>query len=501
MRRYSTFRLAQAVLCVIVQAGPALAAQAPNASTPPATPANDNHQQAFVYLNRGALEARQGKDAEAAADFKRSIKLSPDDIRIYKIIDELYSRKHQWADMVPYWTEYLAAHPDDGPAYCQRGADYAWLHQNVQALADYDKACELGNQLCCKLAQGLRANLGARAAPVGNPNDHSQPGAQPKEEHMAGFVTFLFVLLILFGVGTFFSGLFTVATARAAVVQRFGRFVRIAGAGLNFKLPWIEQVAARVDLRVQQLDVKMETKTKDNVFVSIPVSVQYHVLPDRVYEAYYKLSDPKEQIASFVFNVILGHVPKMNLDEAFEQQNDIATAVKQELDGVMAGFGYGIVKALVTDIIPDPKVKAAMNDINAARREQEAANARGEAEKILKVKQAEAEAQSKQLQGQGIAIQRKAIIDGLRESVEAFKASVEGTTAKDVMMLVLLTQYFDTLKEIGASAHSNTIMMPHSPGGMADFFEQVRNAVMAAELVSGTQQAAAEPPIQTRGKA
>ncbi len=453
-----------------------------------------------MYLNRGALSARQGKDAEAVADFKRSIELSPDDIRIYRIVDQIFSKNHQWAEMVPYWNKYLAAHPDDGLAYCQRGADYAWLHENDQALADYDKGCSLGNQMGCQLARNFRANLVARSAGannhIANDNSHS------KENSMAGFIAFLLVVAFLFVVGTFFSGFFTVATARAAIVQRFGKFVRVAGAGLNFKLPWVEQVAARVDLRVQQLDVKMETKTKDNVFVSIPVSVQYHVLPDRVYEAYYKLSDPKEQIASFVFNVILGHVPKMNLDdEAFEQQNDIATAVKQELDGVMAGFGYGIVKALVTDIIPDPKVKAAMNDINAARREQEAANARGEAEKILKVKQAEAEAESKQLQGQGIANQRKAIIDGLRESVEAFKASVEGTTAKDVMVLVLLTQYFDTLKEIGASAHSNTIMMPHSPGGMADFFEQVRNAVTAGELVSSTQQTAAAQPAPAAAKA
>lgn len=300
------------------------------------------------------------------------------------------------------------------------------------------------------------------------------------------FVTILFVLVILFGIGTILSGLFTVATAKAAVVQRFGKFVRVAGPGLNFKLPWVEQAVAKVDLRVQQLDVRMETKTKDNVFVQIPVSVQYHVLPDRVYEAYYKLSDPKEQIGSFVFNVILGHVPKMNLDEAFERQNDIAVAVKQELDGVMEGFGYGIVKALVTDIIPDPKVKSAMNDINAARREQEAANARGEAEKILKVKQAEAEAQSKQLQGQGIANQRKAIIDGLRESVELFKAGVEGASAKDVMILVLLTQYFDTLKDIGASSHSNTVLMPHSPGALADYFDQIRNAIILGEAATTT---------------
>jgi regulator of protease activity HflC (stomatin/prohibitin superfamily) len=310
---------------------------------------------------------------------------------------------------------------------------------------------------------------------------------------MEVFMTILFVFVILFAIGTFFSGLFTVATAKAGVVQRFGRFVRVAGPGLNFKFPWIEQVVAKVDLRVRQLDLKMETKTKDNVFVSIPVSIQFHVLPDRVYEAYYKLSDPKEQIGSYVFNVILGHVPKMILDEAFEQQNAIAAAVKQELDGVMETFGYGIVKALVTDIIPDPKVKAAMNDINAARREQEAANARGEAEKILKVKQAEGEAQSKQLQGQGIANQRKAIIDGLRESVETFKAGVEGTSAKDVMMLVLLTQYFDTLKEIGASAHSNTIMMPHSPGGMVDFFQQIRDAVVLGDIIGGAQQSVPAP--------
>ncbi len=493
--RMSTARLIGMTLGFLAGCfGPRAAAQAPT-TTLPSSSAGDVRRQAFIYLNRGALEAHLGKNAEAVADLEHAIQLNPDDIRFYQVLDGVLVKNRAWADDVRNWSQYLERHPDDGSAYSKRGGAYAWLHDNTGALADYDKACSLGDQSGCQLARNFRNYLAAR--PPRNPIHHPQP----QEENMAGFVTFLFVLLILFGIGTFFSGLFTVATARAAVVQRFGKFVRIAGAGLNFKLPWIEQVAARVDLRVQQLDVKMETKTKDNVFVSIPVSVQYHVLPDRVYEAYYKLSDPKEQIASFVFNVILGHVPKMNLDEAFEQQNDIATAVKQELDGVMAGFGYGIVKALVTDIIPDPKVKAAMNDINAARREQEAANARGEAEKILKVKQAEAEAESKQLQGQGIANQRKAIIDGLRESVEAFKASVEGTTAKDVMVLVLLTQYFDTLKEIGASAHSNTIMMPHSPGGMADFFEQVRNAVTAGELVSSTQQPAAAQPAPAAAKA
>jgi regulator of protease activity HflC (stomatin/prohibitin superfamily) len=176
------------------------------------------------------------------------------------------------------------------------------------------------------------------------------------------------------------------------------------------------------------------------VFVKIPVSVQYHVIPEKVYEAFYKLADPTQQLSSYVFNVILGHVPKMNLDDTFLQQSDIAVAIKEGLDDVMKTYGYAIDQALVTDLKPDEKVKAARNEINAAQREQVAASARGEAEKILKVKQAEAEAESKALQGQGIANQRKAIIEGLKQSVEAFSAAVEGTTPKDVMMLVLVTQ-------------------------------------------------------------
>jgi regulator of protease activity HflC (stomatin/prohibitin superfamily) len=305
-------------------------------------------------------------------------------------------------------------------------------------------------------------------------------------EQSMGLLYVIWGVILLFLLLTILSGFFTVDTQTAAVVQRFGRFVRIAGPGLNFKTPWIESVVARLDLRVQQHDVQVETKTKDNVFVKIPVAVQYHVLPDKAYEAFYRLSLPQQQIESYVFNVVLGHVPKMNLDEAFEQQSSIALAVKQELDEVMAGFGYGIVKALVTDIVPDDKVKQAMNEINAAQREQVAANARGEAEKILKVKQAEAEAASKALQGKGIADERKAIIDGLRESVELFQRGVEGSSAKDVMAMVLMTQYFDTLREIGASARTNTIMMPHSPGGLNDIFDQLRGSFMLANELRPT---------------
>jgi len=296
-----------------------------------------------------------------------------------------------------------------------------------------------------------------------------------------GFEVFFYTIVAIFAVGTILSGFFQVRTAEAVVIQRMGKFLRVANAGINFKLPWLDQIAGRIDLRVQQLALDVETKTKDNVFVKIPVSVQYHVIPEKVYEAFYKLANPKQQISSYVFNVILGHVPKMILDDAFLQQSDIAIAIKEGLDDVMKTYGYAIDQALVTDIEPDEKVKAAMNDINAAQREQVAATARGEAEKILKVKQAEAEAQSKALQGQGIANQRKAIIEGLKDSVEAFSKAVEGSTPHDVMMLVLVTQYLDTMKEIGANDKSNTIFMSHSPAAIGDLFRQMQEAIMIGQ--------------------
>lgn len=294
-------------------------------------------------------------------------------------------------------------------------------------------------------------------------------------------ISMVYGIVALFLLGTILSGFFQVKTAEAVVIQRMGKFLRVANAGINFKLPWLDQIAGRIDLRVQQLALDVETKTKDNVFVRIPVSVQYHVIPEKVYEAFYKLANPKQQISSYVFNVILGHVPKMNLDDAFLQQSDIATAIKQGLDDVMRTYGYAIDQALVTDIQPDEKVKSAMNEINAAQREQVAATARGETEKILKVKQAEAEAESKALQGQGIANQRRAIIEGLKQSVEAFSAAVEGTTPRDVMMLVLVTQYLDTIKEIGAQDKSNTLFMSHSPAVIGDLFRQIQETVVIGQ--------------------
>src|SRR5277367_5162246 len=296
-----------------------------------------------------------------------------------------------------------------------------------------------------------------------------------------GLELVLYAIVIIFLLGTILSGFFQVRTAEAVVIQRMGKFNGVATAGINFKLPWLDQIAGRIDLRVQQLALDVETKTKDNVFVKIPVSVQYHVIPDKVYEAFYKLANPKQQISSYVFNVILGHVPKMILDDAFLQQSDIAVAIKEGLDDVMRTYGYAIDQALVTDIEPDEKVKAAMNEINAAQREQVAATARGEAEKILKVKQAEAEAESKALQGQGIANQRKAIIEGLKDSVEAFSKAVEGSTPKDVMMLVPVTPYLDTMTETGANDSSKTILMSHSPGAVSDLFRQMQDAVMIGQ--------------------
>ena len=274
---------------------------------------------------------------------------------------------------------------------------------------------------------------------------------------------------------------FTVSTAEVAVLTRFGKFLRVAEAGLNWKAPYLDTVAGIVSLRVNQITLTMETKTKDNVFVTIPISVQNRVRPERVYDAFYKLSDPVAQIKSYVEQVILGHVPGMTLDEVFASQSSIAAAVKQELDSDMAAFGYEIVNVLVTDIVPDAKVKSAMNDINAAQREQVAATARGEADKILVVKKAEAEAESKALQGQGIANQRKAIVEGLQASIEQFQKAVEGATSKDVMQLVLVTQYFDTLKSIGENDKTNTLFLAHSPGAVKEVSDQILESMLLAQ--------------------
>lgn len=280
------------------------------------------------------------------------------------------------------------------------------------------------------------------------------------------------------------ASIFTVDQQTVAMIQRFGKFHREAGPGIHLKVPVLDQIVSRINLRVQQLDVAIETKTEDNVFVNMVVSVQYFVLPEKIYEAQYKLDDAHRQIRSYIFDVVRAQVPKIKLDDVFARKDDIAEAVKVELSHVMEMFGYGIVKTLVTDIEPDPHVKAAMNEINAAQRMRVAASEKGEAERILKVKAAEGDAQSKALQGKGIADQRAAIVAGLRDSVDEFQRSVPGTTAKDVMNLVLMTQYFDMLKEIGSSGKSTAILIPHSPGHLQSISEQVRTAMTEAGMVN-----------------
>jgi regulator of protease activity HflC (stomatin/prohibitin superfamily) len=284
-----------------------------------------------------------------------------------------------------------------------------------------------------------------------------------------------------------FNALFIVDQQTVAIVERLGKYNRVATAGLNVKIPLIEWAKGWLSLRIQQLDVFIETKTKDNVFVKITVCVQYHVAIDKIYDAFYKLTDAKGQIESFVFDVIRAEVPKMLLDDVFEKKDNIANAVKEELAGLMADFGYAILKALVTNIDPDEKVKTAMNEINEQQRLRMAAQEKGEAEKIIRVKKAEAEAESMKLQGMGVANQRKAIIDGLKQSIQDFQQGITDVSANDVMGLVMMAQYYDTLKEIGAQNKSTTILLPHSPSALHEIAEQLRNGVMTANLASTNQ--------------
>jgi regulator of protease activity HflC (stomatin/prohibitin superfamily) len=290
-------------------------------------------------------------------------------------------------------------------------------------------------------------------------------------------------------------GLFhTVTQQTAAVVERFGKFNKIASAGLGFKIPVIDRISGRISLRVRQLDVRVETKTKDNVFVFVVVSVQYFVIPDKIQDAFYKLQNTEAQITSYVYDVVRARVPSIILDDVFETKDDIAQAVKLELEQIMDDFGYGIVKTLVTDIDPDANVKLSMNKINAAQRMRVAAVEEAEADKIRVVKAAEAEAESKALSGKGIADQRTAIVNGLKESVTDFQSDVQGTSPHDVMNLVLMTQYFDTLKDVGLASNSNTIMIPHSPSGMNDISAQLRDAMIQANEVSKKAGVRKAPP-------
>ncbi|WP_430410974.1 SPFH domain-containing protein [Kordia sp.] len=269
------------------------------------------------------------------------------------------------------------------------------------------------------------------------------------------------VVLIVIAVIILFFSFFIVKQQTAAIIERFGRFHSIRQSGLQLKIPLVDRIAGKLSLKIQQLDVIVETKTKDDVFVRLKVSVQYKVIKLKVEDAFYKLDYPHDQITSYVFDVVRAEVPKMILDDVFLRKDDIAIAVKTELNDAMMEYGYDIIKTLVTDIDPDAQVKAAMNRINAADREKTAAQYEGDAQRILIVEKAKAEAESKRLQGQGIADQRREIARGLEESVEVLNKV--GINSQEASALIVVTQHYDTLQAIGQETNSNLILLPNSP--------------------------------------
>lgn len=289
------------------------------------------------------------------------------------------------------------------------------------------------------------------------------------------------ILIVLFGLSVLFSGIFTVKQQTAAIVERFGKFYRTSDSGLHFKVPFIDKIAGRLNLKVQQLDVLVETKTKDDVFVKLKISVQFRVMANNTYDAFYKLENSHDQITSYVFDVVRAEVPKMKLDDVFERKDDIAIAVERELNESMQDYGYDIIKTLVTDIDPDVQVKAAMNRINASEREKVAAEYEAEAERIKIVAKARAEAESKRLQGQGIADQRREIARGLEESVDVLNNV--GINSQEASALIVVTQHYDTLQSLGEETQSNLILLPNSPQTGSDMLNNMIASFTASNQI------------------
>ncbi len=300
------------------------------------------------------------------------------------------------------------------------------------------------------------------------------------------FYAIMFPIGLLLLMGTFFM----VKQQTAAVVERFGKFVSTRQSGLQLKIPIIDRVAGRLSLRIQQLDVVVETKTKDDVFVKIKVSVQFKVIKDKVYDAFYKLDFPQDQITSYVFDVVRAEVPKMILDDVFEKKDDIAIAVKGELNEAMKNYGFDIIKTLVTDIDPDAQVKESMNRINASEREKVAAQFEGDAQRILIVERAKAEAESKRLQGQGIADQRREIARGLEDSVKVLN-NVD-INSQEASALIVVTQHYDTLQSVGSASNSNLILMPNSPQAGSEMLNNMVASFTASNQIGEEMKKAAE---------
>jgi len=282
-----------------------------------------------------------------------------------------------------------------------------------------------------------------------------------------------------------FLAAFIVKQQTSAIVERFGKFESVRTSGLQFKIPLIDRVAGRINLKIQQLDVIVETKTKDDVFVHLKISIQFQVLEDKVYDAFYKLESPREQITSYIFDLVRAEVPKMILDDVFEKKDDIAHAIKTELKDAMSEYGYDIIKALVTDIDPDASVKEAMNRINAAEREKIAAQHEGDAQRILIVERAKAEAESKRLQGKGIADQRREIARGLEESVDTLNKA--GINPQEASALIVITQHYDTLHAIGSENKSNLILLPNSPNTASAMLNEMTASLLAASKINNME--------------
>ncbi len=296
------------------------------------------------------------------------------------------------------------------------------------------------------------------------------------------------LLSLLYGI------LFTVKQQTAAVIERFGKFHSVRQSGLQLKIPIVDRLAGKLSLKIQQLDVIIETKTKDDVFVKLKVSVQYKVIKEKVYDAFYKLDFPHDQITSYVFDVVRAEVPKMILDDVFLKKDDIAIAVKSELNVAMMEYGYDIIKTLVTDIDPDSQVKEAMNRINASEREKVAAQFEGDAARILIVEKAKAEAESKRLQGQGIADQRREIARGLEESVEVLNKV--GINSQEASALIVVTQHYDTLQSIGSETNSNLILLPNSPQAGSEMLNNMVASFSASNQIGEAMKKAANEKKQ-----
>ncbi len=288
--------------------------------------------------------------------------------------------------------------------------------------------------------------------------------------------------IIVFAVFIIVSGLFIVKQQTSVIIERFGKFSSIRHAGLQFKIPLVDRIAGRISLKIQQLDVIVETKTKDDVFVHLKISVQFLVQGDHVYDAFYKLQNPQEQITAFIFDVVRAEVPKMILDDVFIKKDEIALAIKRDLKEAMLNYGYDIIKALVTDIDPDENVKIAMNRINASEREKVAAQFEGDAQRILIVERAKAEAESKRLQGKGIADQRREIARGLEESVDTLNNA--GINPQEASALIVITQHYDTLQSIGADSSSNLILLPNNPTAASSMLNDMTASLLAANKIT-----------------